>query len=179
MEITQTNLFNVIPTKCSLKQLKKRLIINKHWTDNNTENCESKTSTDYNTSSLFKLVHFPTRLKCQSNSAIWNSEHTQLGPVFIRPQRSKILELLFNNRMDSFFEKRVSESQCGFRVNRPTLQAVNESIKETTDPGRQQATDDGIIHWSKFDILNHSILFNKMEKYGIRCIVLQWIKSSL
>ena len=50
---------------------------------------------------------------------------TNYRPVLLLPQFFKILEKLFNNRLDSFIEKNciLSECQYGFRNSRSTYMA--------------------------------------------------------
>ena len=55
---------------------------------------------------------------------------TNYRPISLLPQFSKILEKLFNNRLDKFIEKHklLSDSQYGFRSNSSTTLAIIESI---------------------------------------------------
>ncbi len=175
---------------------------------NIVKKCKNKTSTDYNgiDMSLIKqviegvskpLAHicnlsfqtgtFPNQMKIAKVIPLYKtgSKHnfTNYRPVSILPQLSKILEKLFNNRMDAFLEKRklFSESQYGFRVNRSTTQAIMESIEEITDVMDNKKLAIGVFIDLKkaFDTINHNILFIKLEKYGIRGLVLDWVKSYL
>ena len=68
-----------------------------------------------------------------------NNIFTNYRPVSLLPQFSKILEKLFNKRLDKFVNKYniLSESQYGFRENRSTSLALMELIEDLT-----QASDD-------------------------------------
>ena len=59
---------------------------------------------------------------------------TNYRPVSILPQFSKILEKVFNNRLDNFLEKNnvITDSQYGFRRNRSTSMALIELIEKIT-----------------------------------------------
>ncbi len=60
---------------------------------------------------------------------------TNYRPVSLLPQFSKILEKVFNNRLDNFIEKHnlLSDNQYGFRSNRSTTQALIELVEEITN----------------------------------------------
>ena len=58
-------------------------------------------------------------------------------PVSVLPQFSKILEKLFNKRLDNFIAKYDILSQYGFRSNRSTSMALIELLEKLTN-----STDD-------------------------------------
>lgn len=175
---------------------------------NIVKKCKSKKSTDCNDidMSLVKqviegiakpLTHicnlsfqtgtFPNQMKIAKVIPMYkngNKHHfTNYRPVSLLPQFSKILEKLFNSRLDSFLEKCnvLSESQYGFRSNRSTSQAIIESIEKITDAidNKQYAIGIFIDLKKAFDTINHNILVNKLEKIEIRGIANEWIKSYL
>ena len=172
------------------------------------KNCKNKQSTDLNDidMSLVKLViegiskplthicnlsfqtgSFPNQMKIAKVIPLYKngSKHlfTNYRPVSLLPQFSKILEKLFNSRLDSFLERHnvLSESQCGFRTKRSTSQALMESIERITDAidNHQYAIGIFIDLRKAFDTINHNILINKLEKIGIRGMAIDWIKSYL
>ena len=63
------------------------------------------------------------------------SQYTNYRPVPLLPQFSKILEKLFNNRLNNFIDKNnvISDSQYGFRSNRSTSLALMDLIEQITD----------------------------------------------
>lgn len=113
-----------------------------------------------------------------------NKHHfTNYRPISLLPQFSKILEQVFNNRLDAFIEKLklITDSQYGFRSNRSTSLAIMESIEDITDALEHNKYAVGIFIDIKkgFDTIDHDILVYQLERYGIRAIVLDWIKSYL
>ena len=51
-------------------------------------------------------------------------------------------------------------------------------VKIATAIDQNRITAGVFVDLSKaFDTLNHQIVFSKLERYGIRGVVLQWIKS--
>ena len=104
-------------------------------------------------------------------------------PVSLLPQFSKILEKLFDNRLQKFFDKHdiICKSQYGFRPNFSTSHALMELIEEITMAKDNNLKTIGVFIDLKkaFDTLNHNILLNKLEFYGIRGIANSWLKSYL
>ena len=91
-----------------------------------------------------------------------NKHHfTNNRPVSLLPQFSKILEKLFNNRLDKFIDKHklLTESQYGFRPNRATSMTVIESVEEISNSIDQKQYTVGIFIDLKkaFDTINHDI----------------------
>lgn len=110
-------------------------------------------------------------------------EFTSYRPVSMLSQFSKVLEKLYAQRLDSFIEKNnlLSESQYGFRNNRSTALALMKITEEiTTAVDNYQHTIGVFIDLKKaFDTIDHSILISKLNKYGVRGIVLDGLISYL
>lgn len=108
---------------------------------------------------------------------------TNYRPISLLPQFSKILEKLFSNRLDKFLDKQkiLSDNQYGFRSNSSTSLALIDSIEEIINAlEHKQYTIGVFIDLKKaFDTINHNILINKLERYGIRGVVLHWVKVKL
>ena len=59
---------------------------------------------------------------------------TNYRPISLLPQFSKILEKLYNNRVDMFIDKCniLSPSQYGFRFSMSTTEALLDMVEEIT-----------------------------------------------
>ena len=97
---------------------------------------------------------------------------TNYRPVSLLPQFSKILEKIFNNKLDSFIEKYniLSGNQYGFRAKHSTSLALIELLENlSTSIDSKNITVGVFIDLKKaFDTIDHSLLIRKLEFYGIR-----------
>ena len=112
-----------------------------------------------------------------------NNVFTNYRPVSILPQFSKILEKIFNNRLDNFIEKHkiLTDSQYGFRRNRSTSLALIELIEKITESLDSKRTTVGVFIDLKkaFDTIDHQLLLKKLYFYGVRGTALNWIEPYL
>ena len=110
-------------------------------------------------------------------------EFSNYRPISILPQFSKILEKIFHSRLTSFLnDKRLLyEGQYGFRKKHSTSMAIVELVEEiTTAMDNSMSTVAVFIDLKKaFDTVDHNILLNKLEHYGIRGLAFSWIQSYL
>ena len=104
-------------------------------------------------------------------------------PISLLSQLSKILERLFNLRLEQFLisNEILSNCQYGFRSCMSTVHAtleLIESISTAVDNNKHCA---GVFVDLKkaFDTVNHGLLVNKLFFYGIRGTANAWLNNHL
>lgn len=135
----------------------------------------------------FATGTFPEKMKLAKVLPIYKSgdKHlvTNYRPVSLLDQFSKILEKLFVHQLDNFIEKHriLNDQQYGFRSSQSTSLAVMDFIENITTAVDKKESAIGIfIDLRKaFDTINHDILIQKCEYYGIRGVVNKWLQSYL
>ena len=104
-------------------------------------------------------------------------------PISLLPIFSKIIERLIYNKVFEFLVRYeiLFESQYGFRTGHNTTHATLDFIKSIEECIEMGHYAIGVFcDLSKaFDTLNHSILLEKLDHYGIRGTALKWFKSYL
>ena len=139
----------------------------------------------FNLSLLKGIV--PSQLKIAKVTPVFKSNDNHIfsnyRPISILPSISKTLEKIVYNRLLDFItlNKIFSPHQYGFRPNRSTYMAINDLYcKITRDLDNQHHSLGIFLDLSKaFDTLNHDILLNKLNAYGIRGLANSWIKNYL
>jgi len=136
---------------------------------------------------MFNTAIFPDKLKHAKVIPIYKKEEDYLiknyRPVSLLPSLSKVAERVMHNQLHNHFDKLklYYNSQYGFRKQHSTELATLELIdKITTSMDNNEVPINIYLDLSKaFDTLDHKILLNKLNYYGIKGNSLSLFKSYL
>ena len=104
-------------------------------------------------------------------------------PISLLSNINKIFEKIMHKRLYAFFEENnlIYENQFGFRKKHSTTHALidlTEDIRQAID--NNEFSCGVFIDLQKaFDTVDHDILLNKLDNYGIRGITNNWFRSYL
>ena len=129
----------------------------------------------------------PVELKISRVVPLFKAGHKSIfsnyRPISVLPAFSKILEKLLYNRLIDYLSKYnlLTDNQFGFRKNHSTeyaLALLYNKISSAID--NNEVTVGIYIDLSKpFDTVNHQILLDKLQHYGIRGIAFDWFSDDL
>ena len=110
------------------------------------------------------------------------NQTTNYRPISLLITTSKLLEKVMYSRTYNFLnENQIYSSQYGFRKNHSCDNAISELLGSIIKGWeRKESTITIFLDLSKaFDTLEHTVLYSKLEKYGIRGTTLKWYQSYL
>ncbi|XP_065645688.1 uncharacterized protein LOC136076146 [Hydra vulgaris] len=129
----------------------------------------------------------PEKLKIAKISPIFktgdNTIMSNYRPISVLPCFSKLLERIMYNRLNKYLTKNkiLYNKQFGFKKNHSTDHAVIDLINYISDGFNNDCYTLGVfIDLSKaFDTVDHDILIEKLELYGVLNNNLLWFKNYL
>ena len=120
--------------------------------------------------------YFPQAFKNAEVIPIYKSGQADMcsnyRPTFILNPFAKIFEKCLHDKLYNYFISKnlLSPSQYGFKKNISTAQAVNDTYNEILQYLNKKHTTCAVflVLSKAFDTIDHNILINKSNKYGIR-----------
>ena len=109
------------------------------------------------------------------------TDENNYRPISLLTVWSKIFERVMYNRMYNFLEhfSLLYSKQFGFRAKHSTIDALVELTEKLRYSKYQKKMTFFLDLKKAFDTLDHNVLLDKIEKYGIRGNCLKWLHSYL
>ena len=135
----------------------------------------------------FKSGVFPNSLKLAEVVPIFKSgsshDKSNFRPISLLPVYSKIFEKCLAERLLNFLKLTsiISPQQFGFQKKKSTSDALLNFVEDIYESLNERENSLSIFVDLKkaFDLVDHKILLNKLEKYGIRGLPLTWFRNYL
>ena len=135
----------------------------------------------------FSTGFYPTILKFAKVVPVHKGksqlEVTNYRPISLLSIFNKIFEKLMHNRLVKFLDqhKIIFEHQFGFQKNKSTSIAILDVCSQLINAADDKQSSCCIfLDFAKaFDTVDHNILINKLDYYGIRGTALKWFESYL
>jgi len=129
---------------------------------------------------------YPSKLKHAKVIPVFKDDKTDptnYRPISLLSNYNRIFEKIMFNRLKAFIDKNeiLYRSQYGFRDKHSTQHAILDIVNSIQKNMDNKLFSCGIFIDLKkaFDTVDHSILLNKLNHYGIRGIVNDWFSSYL
>ena len=126
---------------------------------------------------------FPDKLKIDKLLPVFKKGCSNYRPISLLSNLDKIIEKLMHKRLMEFLneQKILYCKQYGFRKGFATAHAIISLIDniESAIDNKKFVCAVFIDLQKEFDTVDHNILLEKIQHYGIRGIAHQWFKSYL
>ena len=134
----------------------------------------------FNSSSLpdeWKLAEITPIFKNKGS----NNKCENYRPISLTSQSCRIMESLVADKIREFIRPKLDPNQHGFLPGKSTVTQLLETISDWTNSMNEGRLIDVLyVDFAKaFDSCSHPKLISKMEKYGIRGKLLNWVKAYL